>query len=147
MIKSYLSTYCPTSRINLSCALQLSSSDLREQALYTCRNACVCKSRVIILPVVFLETGVCVWNSSCVPSMREMAFGDIKIAFSFTIDVRLSYELDAEVSQATPITLSWRTRFSLARTARTFILVNNVCDDRRHKKLHKMFRRNYLYYY
>lgn len=53
---------------------------------------------------------------------RDGTFGDIKIAFCFAIDARLSYELDAEVSQATPITLSWRTQLSLARAARIFTL-------------------------
>lgn len=42
----------------------------------------------------------------CIEHERNGTFGDIKIAYCFTIDVRFSYELDAEVSQATPITLS-----------------------------------------
>lgn len=41
----------------------------------------------------------------CTEHERNGTFGDIKIAFSATIDVRHSYELDAEV-QAAPITLS-----------------------------------------
>lgn len=64
--------------------------------LHPRRNACVCKSRVIILPVLLVGGLVCVRNSSCVPSVvyRNGTFADIKIAFSSTIDVCFSYKLE-----------------------------------------------------